>query len=289
MKYSQALLLMLTVVTVLPLSPMVFGQPTQISSTVTLTYLNVQLSYPSEVLPTDTVTVNVQATAKTSFQLTSLSATIYYAAGTSLQQVASATIASNLWMSSGNKVNKDVQVTIPSDAPRTSLFTVVTEKTRSPTYDYYAYYYPYFYYYDNYSHYPYYYYAVYPTYYYTTTSDNAVAPLSYIKATTPEYTALQSQYENLQGQLNQTQAQNKQLQQQLQDQQNLVNQKNAQINDLNTQLNSAQTTIRDLEIAAVILVVVIIVVGLVMWRVGRPKQPEEGAKSTDNATKLNQE
>jgi hypothetical protein len=279
-------MVLLIALTALAFTPMVLGQPTQVTSTVNLTYLTVQLSYPSEVTPGDSVTVNVQGTANGAFQLGSLAATTYYASGSGLQQVSTATIASNQYMASGDKVSKDIRIVIPSDAPRTSLFAVVSESVMTQNI-YYGYYdFPYYAQYYNYSshhhHYSSLFIAAYPAYYSTTTTDQGVAPLSYIKATTPEYVQLQSQYNSLQQQLNQTQSQNNQLQsqngqlqQQLQNQQNLVNQKDAQINDLNNRIISAQATIQELEIAAVILAIAIAVVGLVAWRVSSSRRKQE--------------
>jgi NADH:ubiquinone oxidoreductase subunit B-like Fe-S oxidoreductase len=76
-----------------------------------------------------------------------------------------------------------------------------------------------------------YYFAYYPSYSYGTSTDQAIAPLSYIKATTPEFVALQSGYQKLQQQVNQTQSQNRQLQ-------ITASQQSAAINQLNQQLAS---------------------------------------------------
>jgi septal ring factor EnvC (AmiA/AmiB activator) len=77
-------------------------------------------------------------------------------------------------------------------------------------------------------------YVYYPSYYYSSSTDQAIAPLSYIKATTPEYIALQSEYQALQQQVSQGQTQNQQLQ-------TTISQQSATINQLNQQLASAGT------------------------------------------------
>ncbi len=242
------------------------SQSTQVSSTVTLQYLNVQLSYPSEVLPSQVVTVNVQATAKQSIRLVSLTLEAYYADGNSLRQLATTTIAEEQSMGSGAQVSKAVQVNVPGDTLRTSLIAVVNEKVRVSGYTYsypYSYYYYSPYYYTNCTSPPYYctyyyrYYAFYPypSYYasYVTSTDGAVASLSYIKATTPEYATLQSEYQVLQQKLNQAQTENQKLQQDLQAQKSLLNQNDATIADLNQRLAGMQGNISALEIIAVVL------------------------------------
>jgi hypothetical protein len=210
------------------------------------------------------------AQAKDSFQLTSLTVQVYLTDQNNLRQLLSTTVAQNTMMPSGNQINKQIQVTVPSDAPRTSLVALVTESVSMTSYSYPYAYYPYWngywdgygmYSYGNYSNgnrygygYPYYYYS-YPSYNYQSSSDNAIAPLSYVQATTPEYATLQSQYQQLQQQLTQSQAQNQQLQQQLQASQNSTAQKDSTISNLNNQLSSAQGTTTLVEIVAVILAI----------------------------------
>ena len=248
----------------------VFAQNNQVTSTVSLSHLNVQLTYPSQVLPGQSATINLMAQAKDSFQLTSLIVQVYLADQNNLRQLLSNTVAQNTMMPSGNQINKQIQVTVPSDAPRTSLVALVTESVSmtSSSYSYASY--PYWngywdgygmYSYGNYSNgnrygygYPYYYYS-YPSYNYQSSSDKAIAPLSYVQATTPEYVTLQSQYQQLQQQLTQSQAQNQQLQQQLQASQNSTAQKDSTISNLNNQLSSAQGTTTLVEIVAVILAI----------------------------------
>jgi predicted PurR-regulated permease PerM len=222
----------------------------QVSSTVSLQYFTVQAQYPSIVQPGDDAQVNVQANAKSTANLGSLDAQIFYVQGSSLQQITSATIVSNQNVASGNTFSKIIQVQIPQGAPRTALFASFTESvkvsyTNGYSYSSYNYNYPYdygcsYYTYDynnNMQYYCYYpsgynYYSSYPSYSSYTTSDSGISPLSYINATTPEYTNLLSQYQSTQQQLNQAQTQNQNLQQQV----NQLNQQNSQLQTQNQQL-----------------------------------------------------
>jgi hypothetical protein len=288
MKTETALsILLLVMVASAFASQFVYAQSTQVSSNVTLSHLNAQLTYPSEVLPGQSVTVNVKAQAKDGFQLASLTVQVYLADQSNLRQLVSATVAQNLWMASGNQINKDVQATVPLDASRTSLIALVSESVRTSYYDY-SYYYPFWssYFSSNYASsysYPYYYF-MYPSYYYTTTSDDVVAPLSYVKATTPEYNALQSQYQQLQQTLNATQAQNKKLQQDLQTAQGSISQKDSTIGDLNRQLASTQNTTTLLEIIALILVAVTVVLAIERFRLAKGKAVEDTERRETSTT-----
>ncbi len=238
----------------------------QVSSSVTLSYLKVQLTYPQEVLPGDSLTVNVQATAKEYLRLVSLSVQIYYGDSGDLHLLTSATIAKDMYMSTRDRINKDIQITVPLDAPRTSLIALVSENVRSRYYDYSYYYYPYYYYpyFYNYS-YPYYY-AVYPSYTYASTTDDTVTALSYIKATTPEYVALQTEYQTLQQKLTQAQSDNQKLQQDLQAKQVTINQMNSAVSDLNQLLAAAQSNIQLLQMIAVVLTGIIVFLTAFLWR-----------------------
>lgn len=266
-------------------SQSVFAQSTQVSSNVILSHLSVQLTYPSEVLPSQSVTVNVKAQAKDSFQLTSLTVQVFLADQSNLRQLTSATIAQSLWMVSGNQVSKDIQATVPINASRTSLIALVSENIQLTSYDYSYSYYPYWYGgygYANYSHYPFYY-TLYPSYSYATTSDDAVTSLSYVRATTPEYSDLLAQYQQLQQRVNQTQAQNQKLQQDLQTAQGAISQKDSTIADLNRQLSSTQSTTTLLGAIAVILAVVAIALASIHFRPAKEK-PSEDTKQQDTST-----
>ena len=261
MKQLTKSLLLLVVVALLPLiTKSGFGESSVISTSVSLSYLNVQLSYPSEILPGENFTVNFQATAKDYVRVRSLTLDVYFASGKSLRLLTSTNIASNYRMNRGDRVSKDVQVTIPLDAPRTSVIALVSEDVRL-VYYYYDYYYPYYYW--NYS---YWYYAVFPSYTYTDITDDAIAPLSYIKATTPEYVSLQAEYQMLEEKLNGAQAQNQKLQRDLESERNTVQQKDAIISDLTQRLEAAENTVRLLEIASAALLIIIAAMGALAWR-----------------------
>ena len=229
-----------------------FAQPTQVSYVVNLSSFSLQVTYPSEVMPGDTVTVNIQGSPKSnSIYLQSLTATIYYADAAGLHQVATQSIVSNLASNSygyyspytTGSFSKSFTVNVPQNAPRTSLVAIFSETVQSNNYYYYNY--------PSYFGYSYYgnplYYAAYPSY--STTTDDAIAPLSYIKATTPEYVALQSEYQMLQQQMNQTQAQNTQLQ-------TTISQQSTTISQLNQQLTSTSTTAQTYEMAAVFFAII---------------------------------
>ena len=80
----------------------------------------------------------------------------------------------------------------------------------------------------------------YPQYSYYTTSDSGVSTLSYVNATTPEYTSLQSQYQSQQQQLSQAQSQNQNLQQQVAQQNQEISQLQSQVQQLNQALQAQQ-------------------------------------------------
>jgi len=231
----------------------VLAQQTQASYTVNLSSFTLQVTYPSEVMPGGNVTVNVQATPKTtSIYLQTLTATVYYGDTSGLHPITTQTIVSNPangYVSYGygsystGSFSKSFTVNIPQNAPRTSLVAIFSETVQSNNYYYYNY--------PSYFGYLYngnpLYYSYYPSY--STTTDDAIAPLSYIRATTPEYVTLQSEYQMLQQQLNQTQAQNQQLQ-------TTIAQQSATISLLGQQLASANSmaqTYQDLALGAIII------------------------------------
>lgn len=246
-------------------SQSVVAQPTQASYAVNLTYVSVLLTYPSEVLPGDSVTVSLQTKAINTASLVTLTAVIYYADRVDIHRLASTTLTNNNYTGDGGTLSKQIQFTIPQDAPRTSLIAVLAENIQLAYYGY-NYYYN-FYYYNSYyynssnttpycSYYPNYYYgygiASCPSYLYSASTDSGVAPLSYIKAATPEYQVVQQQ-------LSQSQAENQQLKQDLQ---NTIAQKNSVIADLSQHLSSAQSTIGTLEFVAAALAGIAIVLGI---------------------------
>jgi len=262
MKFSSLVIFTLVVVLLGSAGQLVLADSTQVSNTVSLSHLSVKLAYPSEVLPSQSITIDIQATARDSFRLKSLEVQVYFADGNSLRQLTTATVSKDLYMSKGDQINKDIQTTVPADAPRTSLIALVSETATMTYYDYsYYYYYP-PYYYRNYS----YYYVYYPSYSYSSVTDDGIAPLSYIKATTPEYVSLQTAYQMLQQKLDQTQAENQQLKQTLDARQATINQLNSDIAALNQKFTSAQGTITLLEVTSIILVGILVALAVYTFR-----------------------
>ena len=254
----KAIIRFLVTVAVLLLSSLSLSQglaqQTQTSYTVNLSSFTLQVTYPSEVMPGDNVTVNVQATPKTTgTYLQTLTAAVYYGDTSGLHTITTQTIVSNPVNGYGTystgSFNKSFTVNVPQNAPRTSLVAIFSETIQSNNYNYYNY--------PSYFGYLYngnpLFYSYYPSY--STTTDDAIAPLSYVKATTPEYVALQSEYQMLQQQLNQTQAQNQQLQ-------TTISQQSSTINLLGQQLasaNSTAQTYQDLTLGAIIIAVALAV------------------------------
>lgn len=292
MKISYALLAFVILLLLIPASYVGFAQSSQSSFTVSLQYLNIQVTYPTQVSPGNSAAVHVQASAKSSIELVSLTAQVYYADGTNLRQLMTTTLASNSYVRSGDTFSKDMQVAVPQDAPRTSLFAVFSESVQSAYYG--SYYYPYGYgSYSNYSYSCYYYYCdYYTTYYYpayyvspydhSSTTDSGLSSLSYIKATTPEYADLQSQYQTAQQQLAQSQAQNQQLQQKLQDAQNTNAQQNSALSSMNQQLASARTMIGTWEAISLVLAGAVIILGTLTVYLSRRRNTVNPEKVTVN-------
>lgn len=260
------------------------AQQTQTSYAVNLSSFTLQVTYPSEVMPGENVTVNVQATPKTTgTYLQTLAATIYYGDTSGLHTIITQTIVSNPVNGYGTystgSFNKSFTVNVPQNAPRTSLVAIFSETIQSNNYNYYNY--------PSYFGYLYngnpLFYSYYPSY--STTTDDAIAPLSYIKATTPEYVALQSEYQMLQQQLNQTQAQNQQLQ-------TTISQQSSTINLLGQQLasaNSTSQTYQDIALVAIIIAIALAAfVGYTYYRrnkgkdqVSAPKQASTNETETE--------
>lgn len=249
---ANVLSLLVIVVVSLCMSPLVNAQSSSVVGRISLSHLNVQLTYPSEILPGQSITVNIQAQAKTSFQLASLIMQVFYVdpSQLDLKQVASSTVAQGLSMASGNLINKAVQINIPADAPRTSLIARVKENVTLTVFIVY----------NNSS--P----SAQPAPYYSSTADDAIAPLTYIMSPTPEYVALQSQYQTLQSQyqqvrqgLNQSLAQNVKLQQNLQAAQNTID-------DLKNQQNGQQTFSQAIIALLAIMSISLVAVGIYIRR-----------------------
>ena len=219
MKTRTPVLIFFAAVTILLfVNQVAYAQSSQVSTVVNLSHLNVQLTYPSQVQPGQSVTVNVQAKAKGSFKLGSLIMQIYVPGQNNLRQVTSATVAEGLSMLTGDQINRNIQVTVPQDTPRTSLIAKLSENVTLAIFIIY----------NNAS--P----SVQPAPYYTAVSDDAITPLTYVMATTPEYSTLQSQFHALQLNFNK-------LQQTLNQTQSTISQQNATINQLNQQFYNQLT------------------------------------------------
>lgn len=205
---------------------------------------------------------------------------MYFADGNSLRQLTTASVAKDLYMSRGDQINKDIQTTVPADAIRTSLIALVSETTRVAYYDYSYYYsyYPYYYYYPSYYGNYSYYYAYYPSYSYSSVTDDGIAPLSYIRATTPEYVSLQTEYQMLQQKLDQSQTQNQQLQQTLNTKQATIDQLNLSMNSLSQQLASAQSTALVLGAICIILAALVVALTVYTYR----ERSKRAAEATPN-------
>jgi len=256
------------------------AQSSQQSYTVSLVWFTLQVTYPSEVMPGDIFNVTVQGTpTSSSVYLQNLTATIYYVDSSGLHQLATQVLVSNPTSSYGyygyygsvptGSFSKSFTVSVPQDAPRTSLEALFSEATQYNNYPYNYGSYPFSYWYFGgplyYSYYPYSQAA-------SGSTDQAIAPLSYVKATTPEYVALQSQYRMLQQQLNQTQSQSQQLQ-------TSITQQSAMISQLNQQLSSANATSQTYE--AVAAVFVIIALGLVAFSVYQMRKKPKTKETAD--------
>ncbi len=263
MKLKLTIAACLLVLASLSITQLVNAQPNQVSTTVSLGYLNVQLSYPSEVLPGQAATVNLQATAKDSFHLNKLIVQVYYGDVNSLHLLTSVTVLNNTWLNKDYQVSRTIQLNVPAEAPRTSLVALVSENFGVPYYTYSSYYYPFSYMYfpSGNPMQPYFQYVYPPTN--MAGADYALAPLSYVNATTPEYVTLQNEYQMLQQQLAQSQSDNQKLQQSLQETQA---EKNSIIADLTQQLASTQTTVRTFEAISAILAVIAIVLGFLLFK-----------------------
>jgi len=281
----------LTIVVSLSVFNSAFAQPSQVSYTVNLNSLTLQLTYPAQVLPGGSVSVSVQANPKSGgVYLQSLTATVYYSDSSGLHSIATQTLISNPAYSYGSYVtsafSKSFTVNVPQDAPRTSLVAVFSESVQS------TYYFAYPCFVDIFLAECTYQYGWYPYSYssYSTTSDDAIAPLSYIQATTPEYVALQSTYQQLQQQLNQTQAQLSQSQAQLaqshtqnQQLQSTVSQQGDRINQLNQQLANANAMSQTYQLATLalgIIAVILLVFTVYLWRRGSKQAGKPAETST---------
>jgi len=249
------------------------AQQIQVISSVDLAYMAVQLSYPTEILPAQTVTVTLQVEGKRFVRLLNLTAQIYYPSGNTLALLTTSVIAENMFADKSTKITKEIVLTVPRDAPRTSLIIKLSESVRIAygfsCYDNSCYWLPP---YRDYSYYP----SVlmwYPPYTYVDATDVAIAPLSYIKAATPEYVSLQSELQILQEKLNQAQAENQKLKENMESIQESMSQKDATIAGLNQRVLSAEDLNRILEILLAVLAGITIFLTAMLLRRQR-KRPQ---------------
>jgi flagellar basal body-associated protein FliL len=278
MRYRVILLFVSALILNASFASFAFAQSSQ-SYTVNLIFSTIQVSYPPYAMPGDTITLNVQVTPKSNVYLQSLTATVYYADETGLHQLVSQTLTG----STGTNTNsyyysspynlgvfsKSIQFNVPSNAPRTSLLAVFSETAQS---GYGAYAYSPFYgcgvYFCSYYSYPSYY-SNYSPYTYGSVSDSGIAPLSYVKAGSPEYAALQTQYQALEQQLNQTETQNRQLR-------STIGEQSATINQLNQQLTAVNGSVEIYQFAVLGLgILVIVLAALMVFRGGKASKPAE--------------
>jgi len=296
MKYARMLLVVATLLISFSAFNSVFGQSNQASYTVKLNSYTLQVTYPSEALPGDNVSISVQGTPTVyAVYLQSLTVTIYYGDSSGLHQLAAQNLiasnppnAYNNYVSYGStgSFSKNFTVNVPENTPRTSLVALFSESATLGSYYSYAgnglnpYYYtnpypfayPFYPYYSSYMSYAYYPYSYSSSNY---GSDQAVAPLSYIKANTPESVTLLSENQMLQQQLNQVQGQNQELQTKLSQQNSTINQLNQQL----AEMNGTIQTYQGLSIGLGILAVVFLVFAISQRR-GRKTQTAEAKASS---------
>lgn len=293
----------LAIVVMMVIARPAYADSTQAYASVSLQDFTIQVQYPSVVLPGTNTQVHIQAIAKSAVTLYSLTAYVYYVDGANLHQVASATIIGSQSVASDNSFTNNIPISVPQGMPRTSLFATFTESVKYgyvSSYSYSSNYngnyydcssYP-AYSYDNMqycSYYPYSNsYSSYPQYSYVTLTDTGIAPLSYVNATTPEYTSLLSQYQAQQQQLSQAQSQNQNLQQQIsqlqtqlqqlqnnfQNAQGTISQASSDNSNLNSQLNDANSTNRHLTYLVIAFGAIAILALALGQRGGRPKKTQ---------------
>jgi hypothetical protein len=160
---------------------------------------------------------------------------------------------------------------VPDAAPRTTLIALFSETTIFN--NYYAntyngpYPFSYWYYGDP------LFYSFYPAF--STSLDQGISPLSYIKATTPEYVALQSEYQMIQQQLNETQFQNKQLQ-------TTITQQNTMISQLNQQLASANAASQTYEAVALCFAIAAVALAVfIVYQMRTKPKDSDGTKKPE--------
>lgn len=166
-----------------------------------LAYFDVDVAYPDNGKPGEPVTISVVATAKKDCEVQDLSVELFaYSTSGDPRLIGSASVLKQTSVVSGNSFQRIVTIGIPADVPRSFLMAVVSESVRTYSYSYsyyYSYYYPYWWSYNA----SRYWWSWHPVYYgyrtYVDTVDKEAGPLTYILATTPEYTQLKANYDQL--------------------------------------------------------------------------------------------
>jgi hypothetical protein len=298
MKYGRILVVTAVLLISFSLFNVAFGQSTQSSYTVKLNSFSLVVTYPAEVMPGDIVTVSVQGTPTgNAVYLQSLTATIYYADASGLHQLPVQNLVVNNSPNTYNNYvsytysgsfSKNFTVKVPESAPRTSLVAIFSETVQPNYYNYGGYAYNYPNYYSNlpYTYQGYPYYPYYPTYAYMSPayypysyssssygSDQAIAPLSYVKANTPESATLQSENQMLQQQLGQAQGQNQQLL-------TKVSQQSATIDQLTQQLSGTSGTIQMYQVLVLALGVLAAI--LLAFNINQRRSKEKPLQSVED-------
>jgi len=166
-----------------------------------LAYFDVDVAYPDNGKPGESVTISVVATAKKDCEVQDLSVELFaYSTAGDPRLIGSASVLKQTSAVSGNSFQRTVAIGIPADVPRSFLMAVVSENVRTYSYSYsyyYSYYYPYWWSYNV----SRYWWSWHPVYYgyrtYVDTVDKETGPLTYVLATTPEYTQLKANYDQL--------------------------------------------------------------------------------------------
>jgi uncharacterized protein (UPF0333 family) len=177
-----------------------YASPTQ--KRFSLAYFDVDVSYPQNGKPGESVTISATATANKDCEVQDLSIDLFaYSVTGDPRLIGSVSIIKQTTVTSGNSFQKYATITIPSDVPRSFLMAVASESIRTYSYSYsysYSYWYPYSWYSHDTTR---YWWWWYPTYYsyrtYVDTVDKDTGPLTYVLATTPEYTQLKTDYDKL--------------------------------------------------------------------------------------------
>ncbi len=252
------------------------GDGESVTKSFTLRNFDVTFTFPKTAKPSDSILTSVTAVAKSSARVIDLSIQVLaYVEGGDLQSIGSASLASNQYVSSGDRLNKDLMVIVPANAPRGEL-TAVFSQTTASSYGYSSYYPSYYY--SYYSYYSYYwYYPYYYSYYYPQAAseqyvESKVLPCSYVLATTPEYVKLKSDFDTLNSQYTDISGKYQQIVEQNKDLSDRLNQAAQEV-------NRSKITIYTLVAATVVLAAVVGFQALYAHRKAAPKQKS----STDSA------